>query len=149
MASALGTNQLQLSADTARLNFTHFLVYAKTSLQEQSTPASLAFQDAVAIATQVAFVDKDLDRDEIGGEVTWTAPTDTTQLAGYYIYSALDAQGTGRSLLGQAAAGSSSFTVPDSTALNGASYVLVYTASALAEASTPRAVAFTAAGRRS
>eukprot|EP00435_Cladocopium_sp_Y103_P033836 s1121_g8.t1 len=43
---------------------------------EQSSPASLAFQDAVAIASNLAFTDNDLDRDEIGGDVTWTPPTD-------------------------------------------------------------------------
>ncbi|CAK9114781.1 unnamed protein product [Durusdinium trenchii] len=49
-AVPVGTNELQLSANTPRLNFTHFLVYTETSWQEQSTPASLAFQDAVAVA---------------------------------------------------------------------------------------------------
>ncbi|CAK9114855.1 unnamed protein product [Durusdinium trenchii] len=143
-AVPVGTNELQLSANTPRLNFTHFLVYTETSWQEQSTPASLAFQDAVAVATNVVFADSDLDRYEIGGVVTWTPPTDTSQLQGYYVYLAEDATGTGRSLVGQANSASSQLTVPDGTALGSFSYLLVYTASALAEASTPKAVAFTA-----
>ncbi|CAJ1450045.1 unnamed protein product, partial [Effrenium voratum] len=157
-AVPVGTNQLQLSADTARGNYTHFLVYAKTSWQEQTTPSSLAFQDAVAVASNVAFTDGDLDLGQIGLGPSTRLPEfpgknqDTSQLSGYYVYLAEDATGTGRSLLGQAAAAASSLEVPDSpglsgrggrTALGSFTHVLVYTASTLAEASTPKAVSIT------
>ncbi|CAE7573555.1 unnamed protein product, partial [Symbiodinium sp. CCMP2456] len=43
------TNELLVPADTPRLNFTHFAVYTQTAFQEQTTPGSLAFDDAVAV----------------------------------------------------------------------------------------------------
>ncbi|CAE7214213.1 unnamed protein product [Symbiodinium sp. CCMP2592] len=60
-----GTNELLVPADTPRLNFTHFVVYTQTAFQEQTTPASLAFDDAVA-ARNVGFTDDDLDQGAIG-----------------------------------------------------------------------------------
>ncbi|CAE7846434.1 unnamed protein product, partial [Symbiodinium necroappetens] len=62
---AVGTNEILVPADTPRLNFTHFAVYTQTAFQEQTTPGSLAFDDAVAVARNVGFTDDDLDQGAI------------------------------------------------------------------------------------
>jgi hypothetical protein len=55
----------------------HFLVYTRSSLVEQTTPAYLALEDAEVIVSNLYFPDDDLDEFEIGGNITWNTPQRT------------------------------------------------------------------------
>ena len=71
---AVGTNNLVVPSDQTTPPFTHFLVYGRSALQEQTTPHAKLIYDAFASASALDFVDKDLDIRELGGQVYWTAP---------------------------------------------------------------------------
>ena len=60
--SVVGTNQLAMVANTSLGSYTHVVVYTKSSLAEQTTPAALNFSDTSATVTDVVFVDQDLSR---------------------------------------------------------------------------------------
>ena len=62
-----GTYELAVPAETPLGNFTHFLVFARSSFVEQSTPAGHEIYDASAVVTDIVFDDKDLDPEELGG----------------------------------------------------------------------------------
>ena len=77
-----------MAADTALGNFTHVLVYEKSSLAEQTTPTALNLTDVISSVSSVGFVDKDLDAGELGGTVTWMAPEELSQVTHYVVYLA-------------------------------------------------------------
>ena len=71
----VGTNALVVAVGTDLESFTHAVVYLSSTLGEQSTPTqSAAIVDMTASPSNVAFVDRDLDEDELGGTITWTPP---------------------------------------------------------------------------
>lgn len=47
-------------------------------LVEQTTPSAHALFDATATARNLDFLDIDVDRNEMGGNLTWDPPTDQT-----------------------------------------------------------------------
>ena len=67
-----GVSTYSFSADTAKGSFTHIVVYTKSSLVEQTTPAAVALGDSVASASSVAWTDKDLDSAEAGTLMTYS-----------------------------------------------------------------------------
>ncbi|CAJ1450014.1 unnamed protein product, partial [Effrenium voratum] len=90
--------------DTAIQEYTHIMVYLQSSFCEQSTPQVISVLDAQASASSLAFVDKDLDDSEIGGQITWTEPTyfgpaGQNRVLWYRLYLADDALGVNRELL--------------------------------------------------
>ena len=48
---------------------------ARTADYDQTTPAALPISDAAPVPAAFAFVDLDLDQNELGGDVTWQLPT--------------------------------------------------------------------------
>ena len=90
---AVGTNQGAMVADSALGSYTHLVVYTKSSLAEQTTPAALSLTDVISSVSGVGFVDKDLDAGELGGVVTWTAPGDVAQVTRYVVYLSTSAAG--------------------------------------------------------
>ncbi|CAK9114761.1 unnamed protein product [Durusdinium trenchii] len=150
-ASGLGRSQLgealppevlklHVPANTPRGNFTHFTVFTRSVLVEQTTPAFLAIQDEASRANNVSFVDDDLDEGEIGGNLTWLAPEDFSEVVDYVIYIAEDRFGANRSLLGNVSFDTFSFLVPENTPLLDHSHLLIYARSTLEEQSTPASV---------
>jgi len=137
---AVGTNALDVALNTAKSWHTHVLVFTKSSLGEQTTPASLTIVDTSASASSVAFSELDLDSGELGGVVTWSAPADTSLVANYVVYLAQDAAGTNRTQLGTLAVGTHSLDVALDTAEAAYTHVLVFTASSLGEQTTPASV---------
>ncbi|CAE7337241.1 unnamed protein product, partial [Symbiodinium sp. KB8] len=131
-------------ADTALEAFSHLVVYARSELVEQSTPAAARrIVDTVASVSAVSFVDLDLDEDELGGHLLWQEPSSTERVEFYVVYLALDSVGTGRSLAagGEMLVGTQRTTLPADTSISSFNHFLVYTKSALAEQSTPVGVA--------
>jgi hypothetical protein len=76
----VGVNQLSVGALKALSDPTvsNILVYARSSIAEQTTPAyaGYAINTSAASVSNVTFVDLDLDQTELGGTVTWLPPTD-------------------------------------------------------------------------
>lgn len=135
---AFGTNAVDLPPDSPQLAFTHFVVYAKSDLAEQTTPVSLVLNDTASTVSSVTFDDLDLDELELGGVANWTEPADASQVVDYVFYFAGAAGGAGRSQVGPATpAGGASTTTAGDLALGAFAHALVYTRSALAEQSTP------------
>ncbi|CAK9114838.1 unnamed protein product [Durusdinium trenchii] len=132
--------KLHVPANTPRGNFTHFTVFTRSVLVEQTTPAFLAIQDEASRANNVSFVDDDLDEGEIGGNLTWLAPEDFSEVVDYVIYIAEDRFGANRSLLGNVSFDTFSFLVPENTPLLDHSHLLIYARSTLEEQSTPASV---------
>ncbi|CAE7504323.1 PIF1, partial [Symbiodinium sp. KB8] len=81
-----GTNTLPVPTETVLPPYTSLLVYTFSSLTEQSSPAELDISDTSSTVTNVLLVDKDLDEEELGGEITWTEPSDTAQIRFYATY---------------------------------------------------------------
>jgi len=135
----VGSNRLLLPADTLRGNFSHILVYTKSELAEQTTPASLAFVDTAEKAANVSFVDEDLDHGHIGGKLQWDPPEDLGPITDYWIYLSADMMGNNRSYLGSTTVGVNELLVPaDTPLLTGMdSYLLVFARSLLQEQTTP------------
>ncbi|CAE6912079.1 unnamed protein product [Symbiodinium natans] len=141
----LGDTSISLK-NTPRDNFTHFTVFTKSVLVEQTTPAFLAIQDEASRANNVSFIDDDLDLGEIGGNLSWLAAVDDSEVVEYAIYLAEGRDGTNRSLLGNVSRDVFSFLVPDNTellsswALSSYTHLLVYGRSPLEEQTTPSSV---------
>eukprot|EP00434_Breviolum_minutum_P017639 symbB.v1.2.015570.t1/scaffold1165.1/size134377/2 len=132
--------KLHVPSNTKRANFTHFTVYTRSVLVEQTTPAFLAIQDEASRANNVSFIDDDLDLGEIGGNLTWLPPVDDSEVIDYVIYLAEDRFGSNRSLLGNVTVDTYSFPVPENTQLLRHTHLLVYARSVLEEQTTPAAV---------
>jgi len=134
----VGTNRILVLANTALASYTHILVYTESSLAEQTTPAGTEIVDVVSRVSSLAFVDKDLDPNEVGGTVTWAPPSDTSSVVGYLGFFAAAGSGMGKSQVSLlVASGTNSLTVLENTALSVHSYILVYTRSTLEVQTTP------------
>jgi hypothetical protein len=139
---------INIPANLQKGTMNYFLVYA-TSLAGSSTwqstlPAAVPIFDREARVQNLVFQDLDLDTSEIGGDITWQAPPDTTNLLSYDVYLSTSASAAGRSQVGSAVAvGNNQRIVPENTQLNTFSHVNVYSASSLGQASTPVAISFT------
>jgi hypothetical protein len=133
-----GTYSITETASFNPSNFSQFVVYAKSSLAELSTPQSLSFDDTKARfrASSIAFWDLDLDLDQVAGNLTWTAPPIATFVVTYNVYLA-HSDGSGRVLIGDVAAPNTLFAVPTNTTLYGRTHWLVYAVSSVAEQLTP------------
>ena len=97
---AVGTHATILEHETGVRDT--LVVYTKSSLAEQTTPASLDVADVAASVSMsiLSFTDQDLDGGELGGFLQWIAPADSSQVAYYQAYAATDAVGTGRDIRG-------------------------------------------------
>jgi len=134
----VGSNYLLIPPDTDQENYSHILVYTKSELTEQTTPAFLSFADTAERAANASFVDQDLDLGQIGGQLVWDPP-DLSRITDFLIYIALDETGTNRSLVGSTPAGVHEISVPADTDIPSSSYLLVYARSQLQEQTTPAA----------
>eukprot|EP00930_Biecheleria_cincta_P034347 TRINITY_DN23750_c0_g1_i1.p1 TRINITY_DN23750_c0_g1~~TRINITY_DN23750_c0_g1_i1.p1 ORF type:complete len:4185 (-),score=632.85 TRINITY_DN23750_c0_g1_i1:7-12414(-) len=135
-----GHNQLLVPAETPRASYTHHVVYTQSTLTEQTTPSYLAFIDEISQAANVSFIDDDLDRYELGGDLLWNRPEDDSEVTHYLIYLAEDRKGASRSLLGNVTVGTHIFSIPPETALLSFTHLTVYARSAMLEQTTPSSV---------
>ncbi|CAE7198832.1 unnamed protein product [Symbiodinium sp. CCMP2592] len=157
----------EILGDTKIESFTHLLVYTKSPLVEQTTPASAAISDSAVTALNLSFSDFDLDQEDLGGNLTWTEPEDLQyvdvyrapllQLRNVYMAIAEDTSDNGtdpvlgggsgleiveRVLFASIPVGTTELVVPPETPLASNSsriftHFLIYGQSSLAEQSTP------------
>ncbi len=97
---AVGTNVYAVSSDTDSTGKSHIVVYTKSTLAEQTTPAALALTDVSKSVSAVSFGDLDLDANHVGGDVSWTPPGSDAGIGTYETYLASDAAGSGGVLAG-------------------------------------------------
>eukprot|EP00928_Gymnodinium_smaydae_P018052 TRINITY_DN16876_c0_g4_i1.p1 TRINITY_DN16876_c0_g4~~TRINITY_DN16876_c0_g4_i1.p1 ORF type:complete len:6319 (+),score=1016.24 TRINITY_DN16876_c0_g4_i1:2009-18958(+) len=136
----VGTNDVTLAVDTLLHGYSHFLIFTESSLVEQSTPSTHLIFDAIASVSGIAFADKDMDKGDLGGFVSWRAPTYTDRLIGYHVYLAASGSGFSRSQLGPdppLAPDVSQLMIPKDTVMGGATHLVIYTRSSLTEQTTP------------
>ncbi|CAE7216619.1 unnamed protein product, partial [Symbiodinium sp. CCMP2456] len=79
---------LDILYDTPRQNFSHLVIYTRSSLAEQTTPVAAALSDTFATVSNVTFADYDLDATDIGGPLTWDPPGDVSEVVTYIVYLA-------------------------------------------------------------
>ena len=56
---------------TTVMEYTHLVIYTKSSLAEQTTPTAYSYLDTMVNVSNLTFVDFDLDIQELGGNITW------------------------------------------------------------------------------
>jgi uncharacterized OB-fold protein len=134
------SNQLFLASQEIGL-YSYLAVYITSATFEQSTPAVVQIVDTTASVSGTAFLDLDLDINEIGGSVTWTAPGDVTHVTEYLTYLSSSIEGSSRLLVNMSAVGSNLMAIDVDTPKDASSYIVVYTKSSLFEQTTPDAVA--------
>ena len=139
----VGTNEISVPVDTPfEPGSPHFVrtnafVYAASILGEQSTAAaSAALADKAASASSVAFTDRDLDPEMVGGTLTWSPPGDASLVAHYAVYADRGG-GLPRSLVDSVPVGTNVLSVPAGTVFAQYSHLSVFTKSAAFEQSTP------------
>ncbi len=118
------------------------MVYTKSTLAEQTTPAALALTDESLGVSGVSFGDLDLDANDVGGDMSWTPPVSDAGITAYETYLATDAAGSGGVLTGSVV-GTNVYAVSIDTDSTGRSHIVVFTKSALAEPTTPAALVLT------
>ncbi|CAK9040498.1 SAP domain-containing protein [Durusdinium trenchii] len=136
----VGSNELLVPPETPRQSFTRFVVYTRSTLVEQSTPTAHLLFDTTAMPQNLDFLDIDVDRGEMGGNLTWMAPTDPTHVTEYVLYLGENAHGLDRSILGNVSWDTFEFFVPLNTLILNFTHLLVYSKSDLAEMTTPAAL---------
>ena len=93
-----------------------------------------------AVVTNVQFTDTDTDANQMGGNVTWTAPADVTSVTHYVIYASTDGEDK-TTKLGEVEVGTNTFEVAENTEL--AQYIVVVCKNAAGEAATSEKVQVT------
>eukprot|EP00439_Symbiodinium_sp_Y106_P041091 s1070_g5.t1 len=88
-----GVRNISVLPETDRGNYTHFLIYTRSSFAEQTNPAALAIFDANASVSNLRFEGKDLDLYDLGGDLIWDPPEDVSRVEAYAAYLARDADG--------------------------------------------------------
>ena len=135
---AEGTEAIAVPEDSPEASHAHIVVYTKSALAEQTTPASAEIVPNQASVQSVAFTDKDLDDGEVGGTVQWQAPADTSLVSKYAVYMAESDAGATRSQVGGlVAAGTYQTSLAVNTLAAAFTHLVVYTKSTLAEQTTP------------
>ncbi|CAE6911966.1 unnamed protein product [Symbiodinium natans] len=151
---AAGSNRVRISNDTGVPQGTsYFNVEPDTTVW---LPGSLHATHFCIF--QVSFTDLDLDVNEFGGNLSWQQPSADTALITHYRaallnrwsrarggYNATELEATGALSyveIGEVPFGINTFTVPAGTLRSSYSHFLVYSRSALAEASTPAFLSF-------
>ena len=136
----VGTDNITVPVDNPLSTFTNFLVFTRSSLVEQTSPAYHSIVDAFASVTDVYMVDKDLDANELGCLVSWTPPDDEKRVDTYSMYLSTGTTGLGRSQIGgETPVGANQAAFPPETYIN--NHIIIYTKSTLVEQTTPVSLA--------
>ncbi|CAK9040508.1 Uncharacterized protein SCF082_LOCUS23547 [Durusdinium trenchii] len=146
MKLSSSSSSVAIVPDTPLRSFTHLLIYAASSLVEQSTPGALLLADTSATAENLSLPDFDLDEKDLGGTLAWDEPLDTTKVTHYVVYF-VNANNSNesdtRAYFDNVSVGIDTLTIPTDTALTGygglvvSTHVAIYTLSTLVEQTTP------------
>lgn len=108
-----GTTSFEIPEGTNHLAY--LIVVARNVTGESSNNASLSVNDNTGpVVLNAKFTDTDLSYMTIGGTLTWTLPASEDGITGYAIYAGNNATDK-ETLLGEVAAGKTSFEVPEGT----------------------------------
>lgn len=133
-----GQDYASCAENTSEANFTHVVVYTKSSLVEQTTPVGVTLSDSIRNVALVNFVDRDLDAGDLGGTIGWSPPSDASLVVHYSIYVAADAAGGSRSQVGSDVSLYTTSVLLSADFPRGSfSKVVVYTKSQMFEQTTP------------
>jgi hypothetical protein len=120
---------------------THFLIFMRSSVGEQTTPSYHLITDDFASVSGMEFVDKDVDINELGGIVYWVQPVDVSDTISYAMYLASHASGSAEAKRTQLGAdvllGTNEGVTPADTKTLAYTHFAVYTRSTLCEQTTP------------
>ena len=94
--------------------------------------------DSVASVSSVAFLDRDLDANQLGGSISWVSPADTNLVTGYNVYLA-GGIGSNRSFVGSVPTEILQANLQSGQDKEDFNYVHVFTKSVLVEQTTPSA----------
>lgn len=137
---AFGNESFTIPVDTSLGLKTHLLVYAMSTLAEQTTPAAQQIADASASVSALEFVDRDLDPGELGGSISWNAPDSAAELVEAYVLYVTNSWKQ-RTLLSSLPEGTNDFALAADTPSATYRRIDVFTKSSLTEQSTPGIVA--------
>ena len=142
LAVSVGEITIPTSRITEQSDYKYILVYTRSRIAEQTTPAVIDFattSDSASPVLNVQSYDQDLDPSYIGEFITWNEPLDLSQVTQYVVYLAGDVYASTRVQQGATLnQGSSSLAVPDGTEiLSTQTKILVYSKSDMFEQSTP------------
>ena len=132
-----GVNRADVPAETPALEYSHFTVFTKSVLVEQTTPSAIQIVNEFSRVDDVTFIDDDLDEFELGGDLVWVAPPDDTEVTDYLIYFANSEAGDSRSLIATVSSTTLTHLVPNDTPLQGYTHFVIYARSSLVEQTTP------------
>ena len=129
---------MAVAPDTTLLPFAQVVAFARSELTEQTTPVSFTVMDALASVSNVTFVDKDLDADELGGISQWVEPgTPALERVVLYKRSSEDSTGARRLLVvAGIVAGTNHLWLTPKTPLLAFTQPVCYTRSSLVEQTT-------------
>eukprot|EP00440_Ansanella_granifera_P050640 gb/GFBE01054887.1/.p1 GENE.gb/GFBE01054887.1/~~gb/GFBE01054887.1/.p1 ORF type:complete len:1101 (+),score=187.44 gb/GFBE01054887.1/:1-3303(+) len=130
-----GSNAITTPFGHAQSNFTHVLVYTKNSVGEALLAAHTEIVDRYLpqeFVENLGFWDQDLAENEIGGDVSWTEPADTSTIALYRVR--MDCPGGVLLTLGDAPVGSTTFSVPFNSPLDNCTAFVVTAVNDVGEA---------------
>ena len=80
----VGTNTIDVQADTSGAGVDLVAVFTVSALTESSTPTTVAAVDQVTALQSLAFADSDPSIGEIGGTATWDEPGAGEPVTGYH-----------------------------------------------------------------
>jgi len=143
-SSPLGVNALSSFSDVSLSSYKFVSVFCRSTLAEQTTPASVNISDTSASISNIQFLDLDLDQGELGGNVTWSAPAapDGALVTSFAVFLAANETGAGKTLIAYVPGPSTSAAQIASETLQGVhTHILVFTGSSLGYQTTPSSIA--------
>ncbi|SDG15344.1 fibronectin type III domain-containing protein [Desulfosporosinus hippei] len=93
---------------------------------EQAYDAESELDLPTEIVSDLSFTDTDTDKDQIGGEISWTAPDDVSEVTHYEIYTSTNGTTKGTKLA-KVAVGTNTYTIADDTDSTGLTHIAVFT----------------------
>ncbi|WP_186843817.1 hypothetical protein [Acetobacterium tundrae] len=135
---AVGTNQLAIPANTPYA--ANIIVVAKNTIGEATAAnyVSIGVTDAVVVpitkVTNLLFSDIDLDKNEMGGIISWNAPSDISNVTAYAVYASADGTIKGTQIGTDVAVGTNQLVIPADTSYT--PYIIVVAKNTAGEAIT-------------
>jgi hypothetical protein len=135
----VGSTTFFIDQNTKLWDHEYLLVYAQSTLAEQTTPAYVPIYDNYASVSGLDYIGRDLDPNQLGGRIIWTPPKDPEFVVRYMVYLATNTIGQNRFLLGQIkwSPGINQLDIPPNFPEQAYTEILVYTMSELHEQTTP------------
>jgi hypothetical protein len=127
---SVGFNDIHVFDNTVLGLHTRILVYTRSSLAEQTSPVETALLDNQVSIAGIDFIDRDLDKNELGGVIYWSPPAATTLVTHYCVYLARDIAGDTKSQIKEdVAVGTNELLLADGTTLDPHTHIVVFTKS--------------------